>query len=97
MLDSQNKRRKAVNFLEGVTAPYRCFNISTIYFTRSTDVYIKTVPDIFCCDVERKSSLVPFFQAGKEEAEGPGDRVLHRRCQGVFQHRQLQLPHGHHL
>lgn len=34
--------------------------------------------------------------AGEEEAQSADHRVLHRRGSGVFQHRQLQLPHGHH-
>ena len=31
----------------------------------------------------------------EEESCAPGG-VFHRRGEGVYQHRQLQLPHGHH-
>lgn len=34
--------------------------------------------------------------ASEEEAPGADHRVLHRRGPGVLQHRQLQLPDGHH-
>ena len=46
---------------------------------------------------QTKAVVCSSVEAGEEEAEGPGDRVLHRRRQGVFQYWQLQLPHGHHL
>lgn len=35
--------------------------------------------------------------AGEEETQSPCHRVLHRRGPRVLQHRQLQLPHGHHM
>lgn len=35
--------------------------------------------------------------AGEKEAPSPSHRVLHRRGAGMLQHRQLQLPHGHHM
>lgn len=42
------------------------------------------------------SLLCCLIAAGEEETQSADHRVLHRRGTGVFQHRQLQLPHGHH-
>lgn len=46
---------------------------------------------------QKSLALSLFIEAGKEEAEGSGHWILHRCCQGVFQHWQLQLPYGHYL